>query len=88
MKDKEYKVNLIKPVTLDVNQAPIKVDASLDVTTLEIRFSDEIKDAIHERQTKANSTANSTATATATKENPKRGRQNPEKVYPTTKEMR
>ncbi|MCK7598179.1 hypothetical protein M0G74_12925 [Microbulbifer sp. CAU 1566] len=66
--EKEYKVQISKPIELNSHKSPLKINGNFDVTTLEVDFSADLKELLNERKAK---TFNATATAdTTTKENP------------------
>ncbi|USD21712.1 hypothetical protein MJO52_00795 [Microbulbifer variabilis] len=65
---KEIKVQISKPIEINQPKSPLKINGDLDFTTLEIDFSDDLKEIINDRKTKV--IEPTTTSSTTTKENP------------------
>lgn len=66
--NQEIKVQISKPIEINQPKLPLEVKGNLGITTMEIDFSDDLKELMNERKAKAAESA--ATTRTATKENP------------------
>lgn len=66
--DKEIKVQISKPIEINQPQTPLEINGNFGVTTLEVDFSDDLKELLSERKTKA--VEPTATTRAAAKENP------------------
>lgn len=62
--EKEFKVKISNPTEFNSHKSPLEINGSFGITTLEVDFSDDIKELLNERKTKTGATATATATAT------------------------
>lgn len=65
--EKEFKVQISKPIELINSKSPLKINGKFDTTTLEVDFSDDLKELLNERKAETTTTA---AAGTTSKENP------------------
>ncbi|MCU8075771.1 hypothetical protein [Shewanella sp. SM29] len=66
--EKEFKVQISKPIELINSKSPLEINGKFDNTTLKVDFSDDLKELLNER--KAETINATTTTGTTSKENP------------------